>query len=554
MTARGAFTFVLHSHLPYARMAGRWPHGEEWLHEAATDTYLPLLAALHDLEEDGVRYRLTIGITPVLAEQLADAHVIRNLDDYLEELHKRAVSDIARFERDGDNQRASVAEFHRGRFSWLIDQHRNRFGRDIIGAFRGLQERGLVEIATSAATHGYLPLFERDSSITGQVRTGVRAYRRHFGRDPESFWLPECAYRPEKEGRAGIESFLAAEGLTTFFVETHTILGGRPVGKASGDAVGRYTDVARRYTLPPPEGLPIADRTTFQPYWVHEPRVAAIGRNRATGQQVWSADHGYPGDFWYREFHRKDGESGLHYWRVTGPRVDLGDKAIYHPGQAFERMHEHAAHFVSLVEGEIARHHAETGGYGLVSSAYDTELFGHWWFEGVSWLQDVLRMLAASDEVALTGAAQFVREHPPEDVVELPEGSWGQQGSHFTWLNADTQWMWPEISRAQVRMEQIVAAHGEGVDRDALAQLARELLLLESSDWPFLVTTGQAREYAELRFTQHIDRFNQLATQIEQELVDEHFLADLVQRDNIFPDIEPMDFRARQQTTVGVSL
>ena len=540
MSSKGAFTFVLHSHLPYARMAGRWPHGEEWIHEAATETYLPLLAALFDLAEEGVRFRLTIGITPVLAEQLADADVLRNFEDYLADLEQRAISDVSRFERSGDEQRASIAQFHSERFNWLLSQFRTRFGRDLIGAFRRLQDSGYVEIASSAATHGYLPLFERDSSIRGQIETGVRTYERHFGRAPESFWLPECAYRPAKDGRPGLETFLAEAGVTTFFVETHTILGGNPVGKAQGDAVGPYGEVARRYTVPCADAAPPSQRTTFEPYWVGEPRVAAIGRNMATGLQVWSADHGYPGDFWYREFHKKDGDSGLHYWRVTGARVDLGNKQLYHPGQAFDRVHEHAAHFAALVEEQAAHYHGSSGRYGIISSAYDTELFGHWWFEGVSWIQEVLRRLSASEVVDLTGAAEFVRKHPPEDVVELPEGSWGQQGTHFTWLNADTQWMWPIINAAQRRMEEILTKdHSNG---EAVAQLARELLLLESSDWPFLVTTGQARQYAELRFSQHVERFEALADQLESGEVDANYLRDLQHRDNVFPDIDARDF------------
>jgi 1,4-alpha-glucan branching enzyme len=553
----GAFSFVLHSHLPYARMAGRWPHGEEWIHEAATDTYLPLLSALHDLAAEGVRYRLTIGITPVLAEQLADADVLRNLEEYLADLHERAVSDVARFEREGDGHRAYVAGWHRDNFARLLDEFRNRWGRDIIAAFRWLQDNGYVELATSAATHGYLPLFARDSSIAAQVRTGVRAYKRHFGRDPEAFWLPECAYRPEKdEGgivRPGIEQFLAAEDLRVFFVETHAVLGGVPVGKAAGDAVGPYGEVTRRYTLPKSEMSPPAARTTFQPYWVHDPRVAAIGRNVVTGLQVWSAEHGYPGDFWYREFHKKDGVSGLHYWRVTGAGVELHDKAPYDPHQAFERVHEHAANFASIVEEQARGYRAESGKYGIVSAAYDTELFGHWWFEGVAWLKDVLRLLAASDDVDLTGAGQFVREHPPEDVIELPEGSWGQQGTHFVWMNADTQWMWPIISGAQQRMEEIVGRNAapSADEQAALEQLARELLLLESSDWPFLVTTGQARAYAELRFTQHVERFDALAAMLDSGNIDRAAVDALYEKDNVFPDVMPADFSARQGAAIS---
>lgn len=554
-TKQGAFTFVLHSHLPYARMAGRWPHGEEWIHEGATDTYIPLLSALHDLAAEGVRYRLTISITPVLAEQLADADILRNLEEYIEDQLARAQSDIGRFERTGEPHRAYVASFYRDRFAGHLDAFRNRFGRDIIGAFRRLQDDGFVELATSGATHGYLPLFERDSSIYAQVRQGVRTYQRHFGRAPESFWLPECAYRPgyvreDGQHKPGLEQFLADQGLLVFFVETNAILGGRPVGKAAGDAVGPYGAVSKRYTVPHPAYPEVSERTTFQPYWVAEPRVAAIGRNVETGLQVWSADHGYPGDFVYREFHKKDGESGLHYWRTTGARVELGDKELYDPHAGFERAKEHARHFTELVEGQVAGYAQSSGKYGIVSAAYDTELFGHWWFEGVAWLQEVLRDLARSDAVDLTGAAQFVREHTPEEVVSLPEGSWGQQGTHFTWYNADTSWMWPIINGAQRRMEDVVAQR-PGAPAEALAQLARELFLLESSDWPFLVTTGQARQYAELRFTEHVERFNALAMQIEQGQVDLDAVRELYERDKLFADADPRDFEAREgRTTV----
>jgi 1,4-alpha-glucan branching enzyme len=339
--------------------------------------------------------------------------------------------------------------------------------------------------------------------------------------------------------------------LLVFFVETNAILGGKPVGKAAGDAVGPYGDVPKRYTIPHPEYPEPSQRTTFQPYWVAEPRVAAIGRNVETGLQVWSADHGYPGDFVYREFHKKDGESGLHYWRTTGARVELGDKELYDPYAGFERAKEHARHFADLVEGQIRSYAQSSGKYGIVSAAYDTELFGHWWYEGVAWLQEVLRNLSRSDAVDMAGAAQYVREHPPEDVVSLPEGSWGQQGTHFTWYNADTSWMWPIINGAQRRMEEIVA-HRPGAPAEALAQLARELFLLESSDWPFLVTTGQARQYAELRFTEHVERFNGLAAQIEGGQVDMEGVRALYERDKLFADADARDFEAREgRTTVS---
>ncbi len=543
----GAFTFVLHSHLPYARKAGRWPHGEEWIHEAATETYIPLLAALHDLADEGVSYRLTIGVTPVLAEQLADADVIRNLEEYLEDLRERAATDIARFGATGDVHREGVARFHTERFTWLLDQFRRRFAMDLIGALRSLQDRGYIEIAGSAATHGYLPLFERDSAIHAQIHTGVRAHRRHFGASPRSFWLPECAYRPAIDTpgayRPGLEDFLAAEGITAFFVETGAILGGRPATGAS--AIGPYGEIGAPKPSPGHDALA---RTTFQPYRVARSTVAAIGRNNAMGEQVWSADRGYPGDPAYREFHKKDDESGLHYWRVTGRTAGLGEKQLWDPEAAFARVDEHARHFAALVEAQVHEYHDAGGRYGIVSAAYDTELFGHWWFEGIAWLRLVLRHLAASDVVDLTGAAQYIEEHPPKEAIALPEGSWGREGTHVTWQNAETAWMWQRVDEAQRRMEHIVAATQSAIGEIAfaVAQAARELLLLESSDWPFLVTTGQAREYAERRFNGHAERFDQLADQIEAGFVDMAFAAEAFERDKVFTDIDPRDFAERQ--------
>lgn len=558
----GAFTFVLHSHLPYARQAGMWPHGEEWVHEAIAETYVPLLDALFDLHDEGVPYKLTIGITPILAEQLADPLIIDHFVHYAAERAAWAAADVRRFEKAGDPVMGNLAKFYHHWYARVLTSFQDRFSRDLIGAFRLLQGAGRVEIATSAATHGYLPLLSRDSSIYGQLRTGVRTYQRHFGRVPRAIWLPECAYRPayfeDEDGhsirRPGLESFLAGLQLHVFFSETHTVEGGKPVGKAAGEAIGPYGDVPRRYAVslaPEEQNEP---GTTYQPYWVGDApgEVAVLARNNRTGQQVWSGTFGYPGDFWYREFHRKDGVSGLQYWRIGGAGVDLGAKPPYEPERAAERVEGHATHYANLVEELLRTYHADSGHYGVISSAYDTELFGHWWFEGVDWLKAVLRRLAASATVDLSTASEMIDEDPPERILALPESSWGAGGGHFTWLNVDTNWMWPPIHAAERRMEELVARFpsADGEMAVILAQAARELLLLQSSDWPFLVTTGQAKEYASERFADHLDRFNHLADLAERNeplsAGDADYLTKLRERDNPFPTIDYREFAARQ--------
>ncbi len=560
--AAGAFTFVLHSHLPYARQAGMWPHGEEWVHEAIAETYVPLLNALYDLVDEGVDFRITISITPILAEQLADPLIQEHFLTYAEERAAWAAADIGRFDDAKDPDMKQLAIYYHHWYSRMLSSFRDRFQSNIPGALRKLQDDGYVEISTSAATHGYLPLLARDSSIFAQLETGVRAYENHFGRKPKAIWLPECAYRPsywddtagEPVNRPGIESFLAAQGIRVFFTETHSVEGGNPVGKAAGEAIGIYGAVARRYTLELTPSEQAEPGTTYQPYWVGDAagEVAVLGRNSRTGQQVWSGDFGYPGDLWYREFHRKDGVSGMQYWRIGGPDMDLGNKPIYDPNRAHERTGDHARHFASLVEELLQGYHESTGEYGIIASNYDTELFGHWWFEGVDWIKQVLRLLAASESVDLTTASTFIEEHNPDRIMALPESSWGSGGNHFTWMNPETEWMWPTIHGAERRMESLAAANPDasGARAKVLNQAARELLLLQSSDWPFLVTTGQAKDYASQRFTEHVDRFEALAEIAERgdDITPEEadMLAALAERDNPFPQIDYRSFQERQ--------
>lgn len=549
----------MHSHLPYCRRAGRWPHGEEWIHEAAAGTYLPLLDALYDLREEGSPFRLTLGLTPVLVEQLADPLVLGHLEEFLREKIARAEQDLERFQKMEHGHLSYLARYYSDWYHHILECFQGRFHGDLIGAFRRLQDEEHLEIATSAATHAYLPLLERDSSIYAQMKAGIEAYRLHFRCAPRSFWLPECGYRPAfyteaSEGayiKPGLEEFLAAQGITCFFAETHTIEGGEPVGKARGEVLGPYANIPRRYVVPVGTYAEPTHKTTFQPYWVQRPEVATLGRNNRTGLQVWSGEWGYPGDFRYREFHRKDGLSGLHYWKVSGARVDLGEKELYDPYWAFQCAAEHSAHFAGLVGELIWDYHQQGNRYGIVVAAYDSELFGHWWFEGVSWIKEVLRRLSQSEVVEVTTASDFIAEHPPEDVLALPESSWGQGGGHFTWSNVDTQWLWPIIHAAERRMETLVECHPKatGVKASLLNQAARELLLLESSDWPFLVTTGQASEYAIGRFQEHNDRFHRLADMVESGREDAEAAAlaqDLFERDKIFPEIDYRFFQERE--------
>lgn len=563
----GYFTFVLHSHMPYVRQAGRWPHGEEMLHEAVAETYLPLLNVLYDLRAEGIPFHLTIGITPILAEQLADPDVLDHVETFLLQELEQAQEDVARFSAQKGDQAAHflyLARFYEDWYTNILKSFRERFRRDLIGAFRLLQDEGWIEIVTCAATHAYLPLVERDSTIYAQLKVGVMSYLRHFGRLPRGIWLPECGYRPayyktyqgQEILKPGLEEFLAELNLRYTFTDTHGIERSRLSGKVLGDVIGPYGGPPKRkLVVPPPEGEEAVERTTFRPYYIQSSNVAVYGRDERTGKQVWSASEGYPGDFLYREFHRKDDRSGLQYWRVTGDRVDLGQKDLYDPYHAFRQAQSHAAHFVEVVREHLGSYYRRSGRPGIIVAAYDTELFGHWWFEGPLWMKEVLSRLSRDPEVALTTAGRYLEEHPPEEAIVLPESSWGKGGDHSTWLNPDTEWMWPLIHEAERRMESLVArfpdARGERLE--VLKQTARELLLLESSDWPFLIDTRQAPEYAANRFQGHLARFNRLALLAEKEVLDEedrNFFRECLRLDNPFLNMDYRLFADRESSPV----
>ena len=537
----GTFVLALHSHLPYARGAGRWPHGEEWVHEAVLGTYLPLLVLLHDLRGAGVPYRIVIGLTPILIEQLADRDINVRTLEYIDDQVVRAERDLRRFTDDGDRAHAELAHFYVGSYGRLREAYRARFGRDLVGAFADLAKSGHVEILTSAATHGYLPLLDR-ASVDAQLRIGLRSSRRLTGLDPTGIWLPECAYAP------GLEKALAAHGITHFFTDAALLPGhARPADdlrrRRGQSDLGRWAPQEERVQVATAQTTS-SDVDLLRPYYVADSDVVAIARHDRVSSQVWSAFTGYPGDAQYREFHRKDTTSGLRYWRVTSVHKGLGEKEEYSPGRAAERTREHASHFVSVVREELSGQRGD-GRDPLLAVTFDSELFGHWWFEGVDWLGLVLRELTESD-VRVATAAEYLDREPPKERIALSEGSWGKNNDHSTWLNEGTAWMWDELARLAGDMEGLRSAvrRGDPFRERAARQAMRELLLAQSSDWPFLVTTGQAADYAVERFRSHAHRFRRAVALAHSgdATEDEVELRSLEHADNPFPDASVADF------------
>ena len=538
----GTFVLALHSHLPYCRGAGRWPHGEEWIHEAVLGTYLPLLVLLHDLRDSGLPFRMVIGLTPILIEQLADRDIIVRTLEYIDDQVVRAEQDVRRFSESPDQGRAELANFYVGSYRRLREAYRTRFGRNLVRAFSDLAKSGHVEILTSAATHGYLPLLDA-ASVQAQLGIGRRSSRRLTGLDPTGIWLPECAYKP------GLEKTLAAHGITHFFTDAALLPGhARPAGdvrrRRGQSELGRWAPQDERDELSTTAST--SDVDLLRPYYVGDSDVVAIARHERVSSQVWSAFTGYPGDAQYREFHRKDTTSGLRYWRVTSVHKGLGEKEGYSPDQAAERARDHARHFVEVVRNELSGRSAD-GRDPLLAVTFDSELFGHWWFEGVDWLGLVLRELTGS-EIRVATATEYLDREPPKQRIALAEGSWGKNNDHSTWLNEGTAWMWDELGGLAREMAALRASppRDDPFRARAARQAVRELLLAQSSDWPFLVTTGQAADYAVERFRSHAHRFRRaIALARDGDATeDETEMRSLEHADNPFPDVSLKDFES----------
>jgi 1,4-alpha-glucan branching enzyme len=550
------FVLALHSHLPYVLHHGRWPHGSDWLCEAAVDTYLPLLEALQGFERDGVAAPVTLGITPVLAAQLADPAFIAELEAFITQRLMACDAAPASLATTGDTELLPLVSFWRGRLTALRDVLHDA-DNDLISAFRGFEERGRLELISSAATHGFLPLLGRDESIRLQLATGRAEHRRLFGRDPTGCWLPECAFRPSgpwhppgaraRAYRRGTAEHLRDAGYRYFFVDAHlpqageylglygeVAPGGEPREAVLHDAVARAAGEHERTAVRSPY---VAYRMPGAP---RAPALSALVRDPRSTPQVWSRHRGYPGDEWYLEFHKIRWPGGLKLWRVTGSGVDLGTKRRYEPAAARDRARAHAGHFAGVL-GDIAR--TETGG-DVIVAPFDTELFGHWWFEGVDFLADLYRALPGAAVRPVT-ARDHMAARPARATVRLGEGSWGANGDFSMWMNDQTAWTWQRLWPLEDAFWGVARrALGAGPrQRHVLEQAARSLLLAQSSDWQFIISTGAATDYAERRFAQHCADLEQLLAALRPDAPDGALdeavrRADALRpRDNLFPDV-----------------
>jgi 1,4-alpha-glucan branching enzyme len=562
---------VLHSHLPWVLHHGRWPHGAEWLYETAFETYLPLARLLNERARAGRPPAITLGLSPVLCEQLSHPDFARGMREWLDQRLSAATADRERFSAAADAPAAALAARWERLHREALEDFFGSSGTDIVRRFRELEERGAVELVTSAATHACLPLLDADGSIDRQLAVARRSHRRHFGRDPRGIWLPECAWRAEgawagtygesARHRPGLDRALEAQGFEFFFVDAHqleplagpasrsrTSPGAIPPGSASHFRREPSSDAREAHAAG------VAESESSLRVWSVAPRgtLSVLARDAATAFQVWSGDHGYPADADYLEFHKRDDRSGLRYWSVTDRRSDLAAKRGYDDEAATRKIESHAEHFANLVAAALER--GARGGIDApaLTAMFDTELFGHWWHEGVHFLERALEQIE-NRGIELVTASQAVRAAASRPAAKIRSGSWGEGGDFRMWSNEATSWIWKLERSASRRFEALDAAAPRAAAEplfDRLrAQTLRELLLLQASDWPFLITTGGALDYATQRVNEHAAAFDRLFEMTKRRAegsplsaAEVVFLEALEARDGLFArDLAPLE-------------
>jgi 1,4-alpha-glucan branching enzyme len=518
---KGYIALILHCHLPFVRHPEHAEFLEErWFFEAITESYIPLIDLFDRLCADSISYKVTLSISPPLAGMLSDPLLQSRYLSHIENLIELAEKEIVRTKKEPEIN--SLAKFYLKQFQQAKSTF-EKYGRNLLTAFRALQDEGSIELITSGATHAYLPLMAHiPNAVRAQVQVAVASHRRHFGTGPLGIWLPECGFYP------GVDQFLEASAIRYFILDAHGLLHAAP--------------------------RPV--------YGLHAPiycpsHVAAFGRDPEASKQVWSADEGYPGDPDYRDFYRDIGfdlpletigpyihpdqirvHTGIKYYRITGKTEH---KEIYNRSAAEEKAKIHAANFILNREKEVLSLSSSMDRKPILVAPYDAELFGHWWFEGPLWIEALIRQLAKNPKVlALTTPGRYLREYPKNQVATPPTCSWGYKGYNEFWLNGENDWVYRPLHKAAHRMIKMANEFQEstGILRRALNQVARELLLAQSSDWAFIMKTGTSPPYAVKRTVTHLERFNRISDEIDKNEMNVSYLKDVEEKDNIFPEID----------------
>lgn len=521
---RPRLALVLNAHLPFVRKPEVQRFYEErWLFEAISETYLPLLRLFRRLDADRIPFRLSLAISPTLLAMLSDKLLCARFSEYLDRQLELAAAEKKRLA--GDMVFFPLVQLYEDLYRQNRDDFDHLYMRNILAAFDYYYKRGKIEVLTSGATHAFLPLYQdAPQAIHAQVETAIVMHRSIFGKNPQGFWLPQFGWYP------GLGEVLRDYNLRYTIVTTRGALLGKPT-----PFYGSFSPVKS------PSGLSL------------------FIRDAGATKAVWSETEGYPSDPVYRDFYRDIGYdldpaiigsciadgvdrgfTGFKYWAVTG-KTDA--KRPYEPGAAGARAVDHAHAF--LADRKASARAAAfwmKDREPLIVCPYDAELFGHWWFEGPTFLEALFRAAArkhGEDDLEFVTLGDHEKQSGDHPQSEPEFSSWGEGGYAEVWLDGSNDWVHRHSHQAIARMTELTERfpNESGLRERILNQGAREALLSMSSDWPLLLRSGQSSSFATRQIEEAVGNFTRIYEMLCANTVDTEWLTSLEKKDNLFPDI-----------------
>nr|MDA3849864.1 DUF1957 domain-containing protein [Spirochaetaceae bacterium] len=425
----------------------------------------------------------------------------------------------------------ALSEMYNQHYLFCLDYYENTLNRNLINKFKIFQEKGYLEILTTSATHCFLPHYkEFPQNIDAQIYSALQFHESNFKESPQGFWFPECGYYP------GLEKTLKKYGIDYFISSAHGIL---------------YADERPKYGLYAPVQCPNG--------------VSAFGRDRASSESIWSSDDGFPSNSVYRDFYRDIGfdlpndyigqfigdgtfriNTGLKYHKITG-RDSLENKDLYDIEDGRAQAEIDAESFVAnrLRQAETLSQLMDRP--PMILCPFDAELFGHWWFEGTMFLEQVIRKIHKQSELHLATPGDYLENYPINQTAQPSFASWGERGYGQVWLDGSNDWIYRHTHELIERMSELAERYPDesGLKERTLNQAAREVLLAQASDWPFIIKTGTTVPYATKRLKEHINDFNLIYDTLCRNSVSTEWLTTLEKRNNLFPDLDYRIFKKK---------
>lgn len=517
---------TLNAHLPYIRpLEDERFLEEDWYYEAVVESYLPLVRMFNKLIKDNVSFRITLVLSPSLVEMMKDRFLTDRLLEYIDSHIELGEKELKRLKNEPKVYK--VAEEILEMYKLAKKEIEEEYNYNILSPFQTLNEDQKIEIITTASTYAFLPLYEsKPSLLTSSFVTAMKVHFDNFKGYPSGLWLPECGYFPT------LDAILKKDVLESkYFTLSSTAFS----FSESYPKRGNYAPVKT------PSGL------------------YAFALDGALMSFVNSSLTGYPGDDDYREFYRDigydlprnyvgkylhnkehGGFTGYKYYAVSGKKAE---KDIYERDKAMYKVKLHSENFISNIIEKKNKVQPLIDRPPIFNLAFDAELFGHWWKEGVDWLESVLRLIDKSDELKTVTGSDYIKEYPEAEVFSPTFSSLADGTYSYPYLDGNNNKIQRLIFNALDKVQDLTTRFRTEINSVKLRylnQAVRDALLLCASDWPKILHNNSCPSYAEKRINEHLTNIDKICELLSHNKLETSWL---VKAERHYPVFEGIDFK-----------